>query len=157
MLTLTALDILGDYLSDSAVSILSQTFIEIEDPVTTDINFDTSYQLPCLLSIYFESVPVEHLDTLEERIFQVFHKVASGGIDMARMETVVEKQRNKYLVYVERSPATCFSRKLIVEALYGTLDGKTLKDEAKDLVYYDIISKWTSGEWISLLQRYPIS
>src|ERR1700738_1593882 len=87
--SITALDVLGEYLSNSAVSILSQTFIEIEDPVATGISFSTNCQIPWTMHIYFESVPVEHLDTLEKALFQVLRKVADDGIEMTRMATVV--------------------------------------------------------------------
>ena len=112
-----------------------------------------SYQLPCTLSISFESVPVEHLDTLEEKLFEVFGNVAKDGIDMERMATVVEVQKNRSLLSAEESPSNLLSSKLIHEALYGSLDGKTLKEDAKDLIYYDIVSKWTSDEWVALLKR----
>jgi Zn-dependent M16 (insulinase) family peptidase len=110
-------------------------------------------QLPCVLSATFESVPVEELDTLEGKFFKVLEKVVKDGIDMERMKTVVDMERSRNLLYVETSPASLISNKLINEALYGSLDGKTLKDEVKDLVYYDILSKWSSDQWIALLQR----
>ena len=153
MLAAAGIEVLGEYLSDSAVSILSQTFIEIEDPITTSIRFWTSYQLPCTLSISFESVPVEHLDSLEEKLFEVFGNVVKDGIDMERMATVVEVQKNRSLLSVEKSPSNLLSLKLINEALYGSLDGKTLKEDAMDLIYYDVVSKWTSDEWVALLKR----
>jgi len=149
-----ALEVLGEYLSDSAVSVLSQTFIEIEDPITTNIHFWISYQLPSILSVGFESVPVEHLDSLEEQLFNVFREVTKGGIDMDRMTTVVETQRNRSILSVERSPSDLMSSKLINEALYGSLDGRTLKKDVKDLICYEVLSKWTSEQWIALLQRY---
>lgn len=153
MQTATALEVLGEYLSDSAVSILSQTFIEIEDPIATNIHFWITYQLPCTLSVNFESVPVEHLDTLEEKLFNVFRAVTKGGIDMDRMTTVIETQRNRSILSVERSPSELMSSKLINEALYGSLDGKTLKEDVKDLICYEVLFKWTSEQWIALLKR----
>ena len=122
--------------------------------MTTCINFWTSYQLPCTLSVNFESVPVENLDTLEEKLFDVFRKVAKGGIDMERMATVVETQKNRSILSVEQSPSSLFSSKLINEALYGSLNGETLKEGVKDLMSYDDLSKWTSEQWVSLLKRY---
>ena len=147
------MDILGEYLSDSAVSILSQTFIEIEDPIATSINFYIAYQLPCTLSIHFESVPVEHLDSLETKLFDVLRKVAKNGIDMERMKTVIETGKSRCILMMERSPATCMTQKLINEALYGSLDGKTLRDEVQDLHYHDELLSWTSDQWISLLKQ----
>jgi len=146
-------DILGEYLSDSAVSILSQTFIEIEDPIATSISFYIAYQLPCTISIHFESVPVENLDTLETKLFDVLRNVAKDGIDMERMKTVIETGKSRCILMMERSPATCMTQKLINEALYGSLDGKTLRDEVQDLHYHDELLSWTSDQWISLLKQ----
>ena len=112
-----------------------------------------AYQLPCVLSATFESVPVEELDSLEAKFFKVLQKVVKDGIDMERMKTVVNMERSRNLLYVETSPASLISNKLINEALYGSLDGKTLKDDVKDLVYYDSLLKWSSDQWIALLQR----
>ena len=150
------METLGEYLSDSAVSVLSQTFIEIDEPVTTSISFSTNYQLPCTLAIYFESVPVEHLETLEEDLFNTLRKVSDEGIDMERMATVVEKQKHRYLLSVEKQPSEIFAQKLINEALYGTLDSRTLTEDVTDLKYYDALSSWTSDEWIALLKRWYI-
>lgn len=91
---------------------------------------------------------------MEEKLFEVFRKVAKEGIDMDRMATVVEVQRNRSLLSVETSPSNIMSSKLINEALYGSLDGKTLKEDVKDLICYDVLSKWTSDQWVALLKRY---
>jgi Zn-dependent M16 (insulinase) family peptidase len=152
--TITAIDVLSEYLSDSTISTLSQEFIEIEDPVATSISFHRNNQLPNILAIYFESVPVEFLDSLESQLFDVLREVVKDGIDMDRMLTVVEREKNRYLLLAERSPSDLLSSKLISEALYGSLDGKTLKEETTDLILYDVLSKWTSEEWTALLQRY---
>lgn len=90
---------------------------------------------------------------MEEKLFEVFGNVAKGGIDMERMATVVEILQNCSLLYVEESPSNVLSMKLINEALYGSLDGKTLKEDAKGLIFYDVVSKWTSDEWVALLKR----
>ena len=101
-------------------------------------------------------MPVEHLSTLENDLFSVLRKVTHAGIDMERMATVVEKQKHRYLLYVEKRPADIFSQKLINEALYGSLDGKTLTEDVMDLKYYDALSHWTSEQWTALLQRWYI-
>lgn len=72
---------------------------------------------------------------------------------MERMATVVQVEKNRSLLSVEESPSNLLSSKLINEALYGSLDGKTLKEDANDLMYYDVVSNWTSDEWVALLKR----
>jgi Zn-dependent M16 (insulinase) family peptidase len=94
------------------------------------------------------------LDTIETKLFDCLQKVANEGFDMERMATVIQKAIDQYLLAVEESPASIFSMKLISEAMYGSLDGKTLAPILKDLVYFDIVSKWTSDQWVAFLQKY---
>jgi Zn-dependent M16 (insulinase) family peptidase len=94
------------------------------------------------------------LDTVETKLFNCLQKVANEGFDMKRMATVIQKAKDNYLLSVEESPASVFSMKLINEAIYGSLDGKTLAPVLKDLVYFDIASKWTSDQWVAFLQKY---
>jgi hypothetical protein len=65
----------------------------------------------------------------------------------------VQVEKNRSLLAVEESPSNPLSSKLINEALYGSLDGKTLKEDVNDLMYFDVVSNWTSDEWVALLKR----
>src|SRR5271170_6537704 len=129
MITNVALEVLGNYLVDSEVSILSQKFIEVEDPLTTNISFYTREQLPDTVSVYFESVPVENLDSVEDQLMDVFRKVVKEGFDMERMAIVIRSLKNRFLLSVEQAPANAISSKLVNEALYGSLDGRTLSED----------------------------
>ena len=140
-------------MSDSEVSILSKEFIEIEDPIATSITVYTTHQLPCTLNIYFDSVPTEQLNSLETKLFEVLNGVVNDGIDMERMATVIKTERDRILLDAEKKPASRLRGKLLNEALYGSLDGKTLLEEVKDLVQYELLAEWTSEQWISLLKR----
>lgn len=158
-----ALEVLGDYLTDSPVSVLQHNFTEIEDPVAGDIHFSINQRVPCTLTIEFESVPVEHLATpedpaelqsLESELFEVLDKITEEGIDMERMKTVINNLRSRSLHSVEQNPSSHFSHKLICEALYGDLTGNTLKDEIMSLRYYDTLLQWTSEQWVGLLRTW---
>lgn len=153
MITNVALEVLGNYLVDSEVSILSQTFIEVEDPLTTNISFYTREQLPDTISVYFESVPVENLDSVEDQLMDVFRKVVKEGFDMERMEIVIRALKNRFLLSFEQAPANAISSKLVNETLYGSLDGRTLSEDLNDLSYFDQLAEWSSAEWAALLQK----
>jgi Zn-dependent M16 (insulinase) family peptidase len=156
MITNVALEVLGNYLVDSEVSILSQTFIEVEDPLTTNISLYTREQLPDTISVYFESVPVENLDSVEDQLMDVFRKVVKEGFDMERMAIVIRALKNRFLLSVEQAPANAISPKLVNEALYGSLDGRTLSEDLNDLSYFDKLAEWSSSDWASLLQKCPL-
>jgi len=120
------------------------------------IRYDISHQLPCILRIIFESVPVKNLNTLEAKLFDVLEKVTTDGVDMNRMLIVVARAVNRRLLSVERWPFYEISKMLKNEAVYGSLDGETLKKAARDIVYYQNLSAWGSDQWIALLQKYPL-
>jgi Zn-dependent M16 (insulinase) family peptidase len=161
--TQCALEVLGDYLTDSPVSTLQHNFTEIEDPVAGDIHFSMNERLPCTLTIGFQSVPVDHLSipkdasepqALEADLFEVLQQIPEGGIDMDRIKTVINNLRSRCLYSVEQNPSNQFSMKLICEALYGDLTGNTLKKEIMPLRYYDNLLQWTSDQWIKLLKTW---
>jgi Zn-dependent M16 (insulinase) family peptidase len=158
--TLYALDVMCYYLSHSEVSILAQTFTEIDDPVATDVSFDVRYQNPCHVSLTFDSVPVEFLasnlppeETIEAQYLAVLNSLVSDGIDMSRMAVSIREIRNKGLLRFEKSPEDYFQTHLMNEALYGDLQGHSLSDVLTATRFFDVLSEWTSDQWISFLKR----
>lgn len=116
-----ALEVLGTYLTDSAVSPLAKEFVEIDEPACTgthipippmcshtlnlpaptDIAFYASSDHPTTICAYLSSVPVEELDTLSDRLKKTLRRIADEGIDMSRMQSVLERQKLQLLESME--------------------------------------------------------
>ena len=96
---------------------------------------------------------MEHLDCVEGQLMDIFHHVAKQGFDMERMATVIRALKNRLLLSVEEGPGSVISSKLINETIYGTLDGRTLSDDLKDLNYFDKLAYWSSEKWVALLKK----
>jgi subtilase family serine protease len=51
------------------------------------------------LPIYIGSVPVEHLDGFDERLTASFRRIAEDGIDMTRIEMVINRDERQVRIY----------------------------------------------------------
>jgi len=47
-------------------------------------------------------VPSEHLETLPEKVKNLFEDIAAKGIDMERMKMVIDRERLKVMVSFDR-------------------------------------------------------
>lgn len=148
-----ALDILGQYLTHSAISPLQSELVEIEEPYCTDLDFYVSDRLRSVIQMTLSSVPVELLCEAEEKFFEVLQRVAEEDIDMVRMKALILKDKLKVKNAVESDPHGAFSTPIITDYLYGTrIDGSTLKECLDDEKYLDIVDQWTSSNWQAFLQ-----
>ncbi|PKI83996.1 hypothetical protein MVES_002292 [Malassezia vespertilionis] len=156
-LALHALDVLGAYLTDSAVSPLQRAFVEIDKPLSTDICVMTTERAGAsILSVIFSSVPTAELDTLDAELVAVLRDLVENGVDMQRMHMVLRRERLRLLSQLEMRPADCFSDVLIHEFLYGHSDGSNLPEAMDDMKRFDAMDAFSACDWADLLERYFI-
>ncbi|CEQ38714.1 SPOSA6832_00180, partial [Sporobolomyces salmonicolor] len=131
-----ALEVLGQYLTDSAVSPLYKEFVEIEEPACTDISFYSSTADPTILTVYLSSVPAEQLNTLPQKFKDALARIAKEGIDMTRMTTILERQKLQLLNSMETDAAEVLSDVVVADAVYGAADGKDLQTSLRVMSDY---------------------
>ncbi|KAI5480305.1 zinc metalloprotease [Pseudohyphozyma bogoriensis] len=154
-LTSLAISTLNDYLADSAVSPLYKEFVEIDEPLCTDISFMASNENPQILTTSLSSVPAEHLKTLPEKFKACLAALAKGEIDMKRMESTLERQRLHLLDSIETDAAEVLCQSILGDALFGAEDGSDLGPQLDD-VDYKTLAGWTAKQWADLLQKYYV-
>jgi Zn-dependent M16 (insulinase) family peptidase len=155
--TLTACYILMKYLCDTSVSPVQQTFIEIEDPYASSVSYHISENSTSLLYFSFENVPIDKIDSIKDRLAQLFADIANGveKIDENRLKIVFEKYILERLSSLEHSPHDEITFKILGDFLYA--DKK--EDFAKRLNVSDIISelqKKPLNYWLSLLREFYV-
>jgi len=157
-LTLEALDVLNTYLTDSPVSVLMRQFVEIKEPVCTDVFFSSQDSVgKTTLNAYFSNVPFENLDSLDfDLISTLKNVVEKEGIDMERMKMILKREKMKLLNQLETKPADSFADVLITDFLYGEKSGKDLIDSLDDMKRYDQLNSWTETQWLELLKNYYV-
>jgi Zn-dependent M16 (insulinase) family peptidase len=105
------------------------------------------------LYVYIGSVPVEHLDSFDQKLQDSFKRIASNGIDMKRMTMVLDRDQRQLRSKLESSKGDTFSGTVINDALYGAQDGSELPAAFDEMNRYNELRKWTSDDWINLLKK----
>ncbi|KDQ20880.1 hypothetical protein BOTBODRAFT_26896 [Botryobasidium botryosum FD-172 SS1] len=152
-----AIDILGTYLTDSPVSPLTREYVEISSPLCARVYFSQDICASfCGLDVEIDSVPTEHLETIDERLKGSLKRIVEKGIDMERMRVVLKTGRLKLSSELESNGGDRFYLDVIRDFLYGREDGKELQASMWELGYYDALDGWSSGQWADILRKYYI-
>ncbi len=114
-----ALSILGTYLSSTSVSPLRKAFIEVADPLATDVDVDVLMNAECAISIDFENVPVRRLDEIEPQFRAVLSEVEKEGLNMERLHTIIDRMVLSRKTNLENSPHLIVPDPAILDQLYG--------------------------------------
>ncbi|KAK7463673.1 hypothetical protein VKT23_005614 [Stygiomarasmius scandens] len=152
-----ALDILGTYLTSSSVAPLNKEFVEIESPLCTYIYFSEETRATRVsLPIYIGSVPTAHLDAFDEKLKDSLKRIVKEGIDMERMQMVINRDERQLRSKLESAKGDTFSGTVITDFLYGAEDGSELGPSMDEINQYAEVREWTSKQWTDLLQKYYI-
>ncbi|WFD34838.1 hypothetical protein MCUN1_001682 [Malassezia cuniculi] len=155
LLDLQAIELLGIYLCDSAVSPVQHEFVERDDPLCTDAYFATTERAGAsLLSALFSGVPTSELDELDIKLHKLLLRIVEEGVQMPRMSMLLRRERQRVLSQLETRPADCFSDMLISDFLYAPRDGSRLSESVDEMRRYDQLSLYSADDWANLLRRY---
>ncbi|EMR09638.1 hypothetical protein PNEG_02221 [Pneumocystis murina B123] len=152
-LTLTALNLLGKYLTDSAISALQKELVEIEDQFCSDISFSMTIRLPSVIYLNLYSVPTKKLEKIEERVFELLNSVRDNpeNFDINRMSTIIHREKLAIMDTNETDLDGIFTNVIITDFLYGSNTKDTLKRSLQDYEDYENLKLWTVTEWLQLL------
>lgn len=94
-LTLTALNLLGKYLTDSAISVLQKELVEVEDQFCSDISFSMAIRLPSVMYLNLFSVPTQKLERIEALVFDLLNSVKDNpeNFNISRMKTIIQREK----------------------------------------------------------------
>ncbi|KAF9044800.1 hypothetical protein BDZ89DRAFT_1191615 [Hymenopellis radicata] len=153
-LKLNALDMLSTYLTSSPVAPLNKEYVEVENPLCTYIYFyQESRANHVELPIYVGSVPTEHLADFDQKLKSSLQKIVEAGIDMDRMQMLINRDERQLRSKLESSKGDTFSTTVISDFLYGPEDGSELAKAVDDIKQYEELRKWTSKQWTDLLSE----
>lgn len=153
-LTDKAIDILNAYLSDSAISPLQKELVEVDDPLATEIGFDTLDQTTTIINLNMSSVPTEKLDGAAEQAKDVLRKVLNEGIDLDRMTMVLHREQRKLLNTLEKDAADALTYSLLSDFLFGAEDSSDLPKSLDDIKRFKELLSWDAKKWGNLLEKY---
>lgn len=155
--TKAALTLLGIYLMDSVVSPLKKLFVEIKEPLCTDISLSTGAEDPQILTIQLDSVPYAKLDDIGDLVQDALVDIAGKPFDMERMKNQINLQMLSLLEIVEGGARTYIITGVQNDALFGAEDGSELEGAFKDMSRCKTLMAWSSSDWQKLLTDYFIT
>lgn len=149
-----ASEVLWEYLTNGAVSPLAKDFVEVAEPMATDISCYSSTEDPVIVSCYLSAVPAEHLDTLPSALKATLARIAQGELDMTRMADILRRQKLSLLESVENDAAEVLSTTVLADVIFGNEDGSELHKSMKTMTDYSTLEGYSSEQWTALLQKW---
>lgn len=151
-----ALDMVGSYFTDSPISVFNRNFVEVEDPLATDVDYTTDDYYRTAINFNFNGVPTEKLSELDTEIKKVIKEQSDPkNIDLDYMKQVVNHQKLKFVASTEKSPSS-FSNIATLEFIYGKPDGSELEKWSKDLSEFETLLSWTAEDWSGIIDKYLV-
>ncbi|CUM65039.1 uncharacterized protein PRCAT00002658001 [Priceomyces carsonii] len=148
-----ALDSLGSYFTDSAISLFNKILVETEDPLATETDFFTDDYLRTAFNFTISGVPTGRLYDVDSKVKEMIRSQATPlNIDLKYMRQVIKQQRLKFISSTERS-ASSFATISIGEFIYGKADGSDLKKWTENIAEFDILLQWTPEQWSSFIKE----
>lgn len=152
-----ALDILSTYLAGSTVAPLNKEFVEVENPLCSYVYFSEDVRATHIdIPIYIGSVPTEHLEEFPKKLKSSLEKIANEGLDMERMQVIINRDRRQLKSKLESAKGDTFSSTVINDVLYGQENGSELLSSMDDMNYYNQLTSWTKDQWSDLLRKYYV-
>ena len=85
------MSILTTYLTSSPISPLQQHFVELAQPLATDVDANILLNSEAAVTIDFENVPIEKMDLIDDRFKSFMNGMVDKGAefwDMDRIHTI---------------------------------------------------------------------
>eukprot|EP00457_Paulinella_chromatophora_P000722 gb/GEZN01000722.1/.p1 GENE.gb/GEZN01000722.1/~~gb/GEZN01000722.1/.p1 ORF type:complete len:1205 (-),score=195.78 gb/GEZN01000722.1/:119-3733(-) len=152
-----AMEILINYLNESAISPLQMAFVESEPPLCAMLDISSMEQSEHVYLVEFEGVPKGQTVKLEPELRKVFVQILDTGMDMERMALTIDRYRRNILSRVESSPSRHVDT-IIVNFIYGDREDPASFCEVLDVFRtLEVLTEKPPGFWHGLLRAVFLS
>lgn len=147
----SALAILLNYMCGSSISVMENTLVEREQ-LCSAVYYQTEFRPSMTIWFELSAVETDQLETVEKRLFKLLKDTAAKEFDMTYMHDCINRWRRQVKLRCENA-GDFFSDPIIEDHLFGSRDGKDLKELAtiKEL---DILQGWTDKQWRDFLSQW---
>ncbi|SSD59102.1 related to zinc metalloprotease [Saccharomycodes ludwigii] len=147
-----AINVLMEYLTEESLSVFYREIIEIEDPLSTEVEYWTDDFYRTIINLDFHGVPTEKLQLAKTRILQL---LSEHKVNLKRIKDVLENYKWDYLLKFENNSAETLSRVCITDFLYASnVHNEALKQSLGDLNGFDELSRWDQAQWQKLFEHW---
>ncbi|KAI6173175.1 Peptidase M16 inactive domain protein [Aphelenchoides besseyi] len=91
---LYAVEIVGSYLTKTSSAPLQREMVMIEEPFCDSVEIETTELPRCLISFHFTGVPLERVDGIVDKFFEVMEK-AKNSLDLDRIHYIANRNVKK--------------------------------------------------------------
>ena len=116
---MSALMMLMEYLTDTAVSPLQKTFVETSEPLASKVSYNFIENAESVVYLGFENVPVGKLGEIQPKLYSVMEPLSTQPLDMARMALVIQRRILEQQSHLENNPHDTVAFMTIGDILYG--------------------------------------
>ncbi|SSD60544.1 uncharacterized protein SCODWIG_02305 [Saccharomycodes ludwigii] len=147
-----AIDILMEYLTEGSLSVFYRELIEIEGPLSNEVEYWTDDFYRTIVNLDFRGVPTEKLQLAKTRILQI---LSEHKVNLKQIKNVLEKQKCDYLLKFEKYTDHTLLEYCVPDFLYvSDITGETLKQCIGSLNTFSTLSKWDQQQWQKLLEHW---
>ncbi|VDK53464.1 unnamed protein product, partial [Anisakis simplex] len=153
--TTKALEVLFDYMENTAVAPLQKDFIQMEDPFASSVYFSLSEQSTSEIVISFAGVPIEKLEDIKKRLFDktIVEHLDAEKFDMERLGFIIEQSILKSYLKMETSGHDKVFDLMIGHQLYGS-DEEQLAERIDEVGMLRRLKNESSSYWSDLVRAY---
>ncbi|GAB6024396.1 hypothetical protein CHUAL_009562 [Chamberlinius hualienensis] len=153
--SIVALKIMMIYLQDTSISPMQKEFIEIEDPLCSQIDDDDEMFMLGYLAFVFQNVPMHHLDELRQKLFELIQRICSGEmpIDENRLLDVIRRRIWSIYSKLENEPREIITDYLICDFVYGNGTNE-LEEVINRVRVLESLKSKQVGWWLQLLRKF---
>ena len=99
---------------------MKKAFVDIPEPLATDVDIDILMNVEAAVTIDFENVPIDKMDDIEKKFKETIEQVHKDGIDMERLHTIIKRKVLTRKMNLENSPHLVIPDPAVLDMLYGT-------------------------------------
>lgn len=148
-----AITLLMEYFTETALAPFVKQLVEIDDPLSTSVDFWTDDYLRTIINVSLHGVPAGRLMEAKDSLLEI---LSNHTIDLTRMKQVIDNSKWDYIIRNEKGVESTLVTTCITDFLYGDDKGQSLANSLKDLSDYDKLTNWSQEQWQSLLKDFFI-
>eukprot|EP00127_Corallochytrium_limacisporum_P001438 Clim_evm60s55 gene=Clim_evmTU60s55 len=152
-----AMDMIWEYLTDTAVAPLQKKFLKCENPLAADIQTHIAENSLTAMMVVFKDVVKDRLDGAEREIVEYLATALDEAFDLDRMHDMIKKRIQKELAEVEADPGEKYAMEMISDFLYGRGDEAVLHSILCPTENMTRLLNWSADDWRDFYKQWFIS
>lgn len=118
---ISALMMMMEYLTDTAVSPLQKAFVETTEPLASKVHYSFVENSESVVYLAFDNVPVAKLADIKPRLQDILESISNGQqpLDMERIKLVIRRRMLEQQSHIENNPHSTVAFMVIGDILHG--------------------------------------